>query len=872
MNLGLARIGAMSALIAVFAAAAASSPATGASITPSGWNLTPAGRLITITQGPGLGGPWGVAVSPDGSHALVTSSGQAVLNETVETFDIASGTRTDVQTYNGNRGASVFYGVVYSSGGKKAWASGGGQGVIHAYSVGADGTLTPTHTIRAGNFPAGIAYAHTPSGNRLYVADNLGGAPFSTGSYEDPPGHEVLVINPATSKLVGTIDLGRALDPFGVAFNRTGTKAYVTNWTGRSVVVIDTASEKVISRIALSPPVDPLQADHPTAIVANPRTDELYVANASSDTVSVIDGRTDELAATIPVAPVAGAPKGSMPEGLSVSPDGGKLYVAEAGENAVAVVDLEARKVRGFIPTDWYPADVEVTPDGRRLVVVNTNGSGAGPNRCGPFSPLLAMGCGTGIQYLPGYFENQYSGTMIRGSVQVIDLPHSDWALSTHLADWTAQVRRNNHIDARPAPKPARLSAIKHVIYVIKENRTYDQVFGDLGKGNGDPELTLFGDESAPNHRALARRFVLLDNFYVDAEVSQDGHPWSTQATATDYVDKVWPFDYAWAYYRSYDSEYVPLAQQFPTEPLASDETVPRSASAATVGYIWDNAYDHGVSFRDYGEGTPWDDPKNCEPGHVMKSDLTRLQARFGTHVDPRYPGWNLDCSDHAVREPEWEREFRGFERNGKLPGLEIVYFPNDHTQGTTRKLATPRSYMADNDVALGRLVDVVSHSDYWRSTAIFVLEDDAQDGPDHVDAHRSTALVVSPFTQHARVDSTHYDTAGMLATIEDILGLSPMSIFDQRATRMWRAFGRPHLRPYDLIAPSVVPYGDPGYPVNGPNAPLASASAAQDFSIPDGPDEHLLNQAIWKSVKGAGSTMPAPVGASGEDDEDDDG
>jgi YVTN family beta-propeller protein len=836
-------------------------------LTPSGWPLTPAGRVISVTDGPGLGGPWAVAVSPDGSHALVSSSGQAVQDETVETFDLDSGVRDGVQVYNGHLGRSVFYGIAYSADGTKAWASGGGQGVVHAFAVRADGTLKPTHTIPAGNFPAGIAYGQTPRGDRLYVADNLGGAPFSTGSYEDPPGHEVHVIDPATNKMTATIDLGQPLDPFGITFNGAGTKAYVTNWTGRSVVVIDTATQKPTSTILLSPPGNPLQADHPTAIVANPRSSEIYVANASSDTVSVIDGHGDRLAATIDVAPVPGSPKGSMPEGLAVSPDGATLYVAEAGENAIAVVDLSQRRLRGFIPTAWYPADVDVTPDSGRLVVVNTNGFGAGPNRCGPFSPLLDLGCGSGIVYYPGYFENQYVGTMIRGSVQVIDLPSSAAAFSTKLAAWTAQVRRNNRIDQRPAAKPAGLSAIKHVIYVIKENRTYDQVFGDLGKGNGDPELTLFGDESAPNHRELARRFVLLDNFYVDAEVSQDGHPWSTQAVATDYVDKTWPFDYAWAYYRSYDSEYVPLAQQFRSEPLASDPTVPRPAAMATVGAIWDNAYDHHVSFRDYGEGTPWDAPDNCTSG-TNASDLTRLQARFGEHVDPRFPGWNMDCSDHAVREPEWEREFRGYEKNGNLPGLEIVYFPNDHTQGTTAKLATPRSYMADNDLALGRLVDTVSHSRYWSSTAIFVLEDDAQDGPDHVDAHRSTALVISPYTQHAKVDSTHYDTAGMLATIEDLLGLSPMSTYDQRATRMWASFGTANLLPYDAIMPTVIPYGDPGYPTNDPNAPLSGLSAQQDFSVPDGPDEHILNEAIWRSIKGADSRMPAPVGGTGSDGE----
>ncbi|MGZ4482441.1 MAG: alkaline phosphatase family protein [Gaiellales bacterium] len=226
----------------------------------------------------------------------------------------------------------------------------------------------------------------------------------------------------------------------------------------------------------------------------------------------------------------------------------------------------------------------------------------------------------------------------------------------------------------------------------------------------------------------------------------------------------------------------------------------------------------------------------------------------------PALPRLEPGRSDHAVREREWEQEFRGFLRNGGLPGLEVVYLPNDHTQGTTPGTATPASYMADNDVALGRLVDAVSHSRYWRSTAIFVVEDDAQDGPDHVDAHRSPALVISPYTQHGAVDSTHYDTAGVLATIEDLLGMGLMSIFDQRATRLWRAFsGPPNMAPYNTIQPTVIPFGDPGYPRNGRGAPLASLSAAQDFSVPDGPDEHLLNEAIWRSIRGAHSHMPRP-------------
>jgi YVTN family beta-propeller protein len=730
----------------------------------------------------------------------------------------------------------VFYGVVYSPDGKRAWAAGGGQKVVHSYDVAGDGGLTPRGDIPAGFFTAGLAYGHTPLGDRVYVANNLGGDPFTTGSYEDPPGHQVTVIDPATDNVTGTIELGTPLQPLGVAFERKGLKAYVTNWAGRSVSVIDTASEAKTRDILLSSPRRVLRADHPSGIVSNPMRNEVYTANANSDTVSVIDTTRDRVLANVSVGLVPRGPKGSMPEGLAVSPDGDTLYVAEAGENAIAVVDLDRRRVRGFIPTAWYPSSVDVTPDGRRLVIGNTNGLGAGPNP-----------------------NSEYIGSSIKGTLQVVDLPQGGNALRDALRRWTDRVVKNNQALARKRRRPHRLSDIKHVIYVIKENRTYDQVFGSLGKGNGDPSLTLFGDESAPNQRELARRFTLFDNFYVDAEVSADGHPWSTQATATDYVDKTWPFDYASAFYRSYNQEFVPLNQQFASEPLATDASVPRSAAAATRGYIWDNAFDHGVSFRDYGEATPWDDPGNCTHG-AEYSDLTRLHARFGQHVDPKFPGWNMQCSDHRVREAEWEREFHGFEKNGHLPELSIVYFPNDHTEGTSPGEPTPRSYMADNDLAVGRMVDAVSHSRYWRSTAIVVLEDDAQDGPDHVDAHRSPVLVISPYTQHGAIDSTHYDTAAAIGTIESLLGMPPMSIFDRRANRMWAAFGRKaNMRAYDAITPKIVPFDEPGYPTNPADAPLARESAAQNYDAPDRIDMQTLNKATWKSVRGAKSRMPAP-------------
>jgi YVTN family beta-propeller protein len=824
----------------------AAAPATASTpVTPAGWRVTPAGSEISVERSqPGLQGPLGAALSPDGTKLLASSSG-ASRTQTADLVDLTQGLRTSYVPYDGTMGRSVFYGVAFSPDGTKAWASGGGQQVVHSYTV-SGGQLTAGPDIPIGAcgaatsdgacFPAGLAYGKTPLGDRIYVADNLSGP--AGGAAGNPPGSKVSVIDPASGSVTATIDLGSPAEPLGVTFDRQGDKAYVTNWLGRSVSVIDAATQTATRRIELSPPSNPSQADHPSDIAANPVRDEVYTANANSDTVSVIDTAHDTLVATIDVALVPNGPKGAIPDGLAVAPDGKTLYVAEAGENAVAVVDLTTRRVKGFIPTAWYPSAVAVTPDGKHLVVTNANASGAGPNPCGGLTPKAGTPECTGINR-----DNQYSGSMIRGSVETIDVPDS-----AQLASYTTQVRANNQGPARSRTKPDALGAIKHVIYVVKENRTYDQVFGDLDKGNGDPSLALFKDDSAPNIRELARRFVLIDNFYADAEVSADGHNWATEAAATDYVDKTWPINYSpspRSRQRAYDFEDVPLAYQ--------------PAAATTGGYLWDNAFFHGVSFKDYGEYVSYGPGGTCKaPGST--SSTTHLAPRFGPSVVAGFPGYDTSCSDHVDREPVWERDFLNDVKSGTLPELEIVRLPNDHTRGTTPGAATPQSYVADNDLAVGRLVDAVSHSPAWKSTAIFVTEDDAQNGPDHVDAHRTQALVISPYTQKGGVDSTHYDTAGMVATMEDLLGLPPMSVTDARASRMWGSFmTRPRYRPYDAITPSITPFGELGAPVNGANAAMAKASASWDFSKEDATPEVALNRAIWKSVKGRHSRMPAP-------------
>jgi YVTN family beta-propeller protein len=535
------------------------------------------------------------------------------------------------------------------------------------------------------------------------------------------------------------------------------------------------------------------------------------------------------------------SPIGSTPNAVALSPDEKTLYIANADNNDVAVVDVAKRgnsEVEGFIPTGWYPTSVRVSKDGKRIFVANGKGVASAANPQGP-SPYKGR-------------TPQYIGSMLKGAVSLINLP-----AKAKLAQLTRRVYANSPytdemLKAARAPKektaiPFRVgdpSPIKHVIYVIKENRTYDQALGDVKEGNGDPSLCLFGEDVTPNQRALAREFVLLDNFYVDAEVSADGHNWSMAAYATDYTEKTWPTNYS-NRGRTYDYE--------------GSKRIARP----TKGYIWDHCKAAGVSYRSYGEFVGVRDVK-IEGGGGQAATESALQARrenytseeaLQGHFSPTFPPYNLEISDNT-RIDRWLEEFREFEKSGNLPQFQIVRIGNDHTQGTRPGALTPRAHVAENDLALGRLVEAVSHSKYWATTAIFVLEDDAQNGPDHVDAHRSIAFVASPYTKRGYVDSTMYTTSGMLRTMELILGIPPMSQYDAAAAPMFNSFmNKADLTPfkhrpakYDLTER------------NAETAPGAQQSAAWDFSKEDTLPDVEFNEIIWMSVHGANSRMPAPV------------
>jgi YVTN family beta-propeller protein len=761
-----------------------------------GWVLTPAGRQVTLGDR-----PLGIALSPDGRTMLVSNDGQSTQSLTV--IDRASGIVRQSIDYAAPE--ALFVGLALSPDGTQAFASAGGNNKIRVYDL-ADQQLTETASIplptppgaggrRTNPYPCGLAIA--PDGGTLYVAENLGNA--------------LSFIDLSTRSVTATVPVGA--NPYAVVLSEDGTKAYVSNWGEQSVSVVDTLNRRVLQSVRVG--------THPSALVLNPARQELYVANTDSDTVSVIDTNLDVVTRTIDLAPYPDAGQGSSPNALAVSGD--RLYVANAGNNDVAVVELGPPDVvSGLIPTAWYPTGITVAPGGSELYIINAKGLGSGPNPDGP------------DPYRRDTPASQFIASMAVGTLSIVPVPRPD-----ELERYTAQVVANNGFDERGQVRaavaeaqliprrPGEPSPIKHVIYVIKENRSYDQILGSLGKGNGDPTLNLFDDASAPNTRELARRFVTLDNFYADAEVSADGWNWSTAAEANTYVQKTWPSSYS-VRNRPYDFEATTLA--------AAPGDDPSNA------YLWDRLEQAGISYRSYGIWI------------IGGDEFTPIAPGLGRHTDRAYPGYDPYTSDQT-RIEEWLAEFGEFVRNGDLPTVELVRLPNDHTFGTRPGVPTPRAYVADNDLALGRMVDAVSHSPYWAETAIFVVEDDAQNGPDHVDGHRTVALAISPYTQTGRVDSTFYSTVSMLRTIELIVGLGPMTQFDAAATPMLGSFTDvPNPRPYTVIQPA-----QPLDELNADDAPMVAESLAMDFSAEDRAPDDALNEAIWKSVRGASSAMPTP-------------
>ncbi len=800
---------------------------------PNGWRIAPAGRHLTLGDL-----PLAMVESADGRYLVVSNDGYG--KPTLSVVDVGrmvvkSRVRVD----------NAWLGLAWHPDGTRLFSSGAAESSVHELGW-AGGVLTPVTRYvlkrpREESFVAGLAVS--PDGERLYAVHALG---------------ELLsaVDVRKTETTREPVSVALPAEAYTVVVGPDGRTIYVSLWGGARVLAFDARTLEPRGEVAVG--------EHPSAMVLSKDGARLFVACANTNAVWVVDVATRTAREQVSVALYPGAPAGSTPNGLGLSPDGRTLLVASADNNAVAVVDVSrpgASMVKGFIPTGWYPTAVQFSRDGQRIYVLSGKGLTSLANPRGPQPGVSSS-------------EGQYSGSMLQGSLSIVKAPDPE-----ELAAYTKKVLQvTPYTDAgrlAPVGAPARTpiprkvgdpSPIKHVFYVIRENRTYDQVLGDLPEGNGDPNLCLFGEEATPNAHALAREFVVLDNFYVDAEVSYSGHAFSTAAYATDFVNKVWPMNYG-----GRGAKYL-------SEGGGANRNAYGNITAPEHGYLWDAAKRAGRTVRSYGEFATRDAGKLSQAAEADRGGgegpVAASVPGLEGLVSPDYPPWDLRIPD-GRRVDVFLRELAEFEKSGTLPALSILRLGNDHTAGTRPGYPTPTAMIAENDLALGRLVEAISHSRFWSESAIFVLEDDSQNGPDHVDAHRSVALVASPYARRGVVDRALYTTSGMLRTIELILGLPPMSQYDAAAAPMYGSFQpAPVLTSYTHRAARVSLDEK-----NDASAPGAEDSLAMDLSEPDLVPDLELNAIVWKAVRGASSSMPPPVRAAfvrplaeGDADEDGDG
>jgi YVTN family beta-propeller protein len=652
--------------------------------------------------------------------------------------------------------------------------------------------------------------AHHPKKNILYAANR--GTGFGIGT--------IVAFDSTNGKMLGHIPV--EMIPYDLVLTPDGKTLYVSNLASKSVSVIDTAAMKVVASIAVDA--------NPNQMVLS---DDglLYVACSNDNSVVVVDTKTRAAIEKVSTTLHPHAPEGATPNALALDRTNGLLYIANADNNDVEVVHAGGRakhEVLGFLPSGWYPSALAVLPKQSRLYIGNSKGGGSYSNIRGPESPLP-----------PGPEGRGSIKSLQRGSVEIVNTS----TLRADLKQWTKKVLENTPYNdsllaqakepAQPTIVPSSVGAgspIKHILYIIKENRTYDQVFGDMPRGNGDARLTIFGRKVTPNQHALADQYVLLDNLYCDGEVSEDGHSWSNAAYATDANEKQWPITYGGMSKSERNFAYQPSA-----------------------GNIWDAARRKGLTYRSYGEyasrvsdGTTFENSPNA-PG-------------LAGHVAPHYKRMGARDTENAA---EFIREFDEFEKNydskdpnKRLPNFMVMALSENHTNGTRPGSYTPVAMVASNDLAVGLIIERLSHSKYWPEMAVFIIEDDAQDGPDHVDAHRTAGLVISPFVKREKVDSTMYSTSSMLRTMELLLGLAPMSQYDAAATPMYNVFGtNADNTPFNHLNAEV--------DLNVKNTARAwgaRESKKMDFDDVDRNAPFVLNEIIWRSVKGADSPMPLPV------------
>ena len=720
-------------------------------VLPSGWRIEPPSGPVAIVGTM----PQGIALSPDRSRLAVVESG--VNPPALRVLDSSS--LRDIRTV-----------ALPGAFGKPVW-----RDTTHVLVAGANGDALYDVDTDDGAFT-------TASLQKNAWPDAVALAPNGAAAVSNDGNGTVIVGSGPTLAAATAISVGS--HPGDLIFSRDGNTLYAAMRGGRDVVVIQHGAIRQHIAVGL----------HPSALALSPDGAKLYVAVADDDNLVTIDTREQRVVARVSLRfrDRRLSQTGTSPNAIAVDTDG-RVFVSCGAANAVAVVDPNGKVTQGpQIPVGWYPSGVAVAVGAHILYVANGKGEGAPPNP--QFNPFRRDSRG-------------YVASITVGSVRRIDVAAlsssatGKAAVNDALAEWQAPIHTVIHPHG----------PIQHVIYIIKENRSYDQVLGDIRGANGDSRLVQFGEKFTPNQHALARRFGVLDNAYTNSQVSADGHNWTDAAFANDYLERFWPNNYG-------DRRDL---YDFQT---GGAPVMPRN------GYIWDAALKAHVSFRDYGEDIQFD-PKT-------KTNRTTFSGLQG-HFDPRFIGWNLNVPDSA-RFKAWHAEFTHFVAARNLPQLEIVYLPNDHTAGSKPGSPTPQAYVALNDYAVGEVIDTVSHSAYWRSTAVFIVEDDAQNGPDHVSDQRSTFYIASPYAVGG-VHHAHYSTVSVVRTIELLLGLPALSVYDQTAQPLYDVFGvQPDARPFVAIQPRIDVRA-----INRRTAYGAATSARMNFNEPDAANARDLNDIL---------------------------
>ncbi len=757
---------------------------------PNGWSLTPSGKSIELGDL-----PLNIIVSPHKKYIAVTNNGQSI--QTIQLIDPVHDTVLSEVII-----PESWLGLAFSSDDKYLYASGGNDNVIVKYHI-KKGRLIETDKIKLGEkWPMKIS----PAGLQI-----------------DDESHTLFVVTKENNSLYAVDLITKQMHAFALGaeaytcqLSRDRRELYISLWGGGKILVFDILKQKISDSIIVG--------DHPNDLCINRKGNVLFVANANDNSVSVVDIKSRSVLETLDAALYPGSSVGSTTNGVALDENEKTLYIANADNNCLAVFDVSkpgSSKSLGFIPVGWYPTCVKVI--GKKVFVSNGKGLSSLPNPgYRPFDTSRMN-----ISYHKSAVKSEYIAGLFKGTLSIFKTPNSE-----QLARYSKLVYENTPYDKkkeltahgeRDNPVPMRIgdsSPVKYVFYIIKENRTYDQVLGDVKEGNGDSSLCLFGEKITPNLHALAAEFVLLDNFYVDAEVSADGHNWSMGAYATDYLEKTWPTGYG-GRGGTYDAEGN------------------RAIANNKKGFIWDYCARAGISYRTYGEFA--DDYKPNIP--VLKN-----------HYCTYYTSWDQHVRD-TTRVGQWKRDFDSLVEHHSLPHLNTLRIINDHTEGLRKGRPTPFAHCADNDLAVGMFVDYLSKSAVWKESVVFVLEDDAQDGPDHVDAHRSPAYLAGGYIRRHFVDHTMYSTTSVLHTIELLLGFPPMSQYDAAAEPMWRCFSNRA----DTNTFNAKPLQTDINAINTVDNVWQQKSEGFDLTKEDMVPEHEFTEVIWKAVKGESSIPPPP-------------